>query len=133
MRDDTIWRGVIIEESLEDPSLLDDLAITGSSAAQLEEEAWLGEFKFVCVEVPDASVEVITALAAQVIKPVWYLHLVNGDQMKVIFRDKVFTLNRADVDALQAVVEYGIGQGIHPAQLDLGQLFDNPFGIYDEV
>jgi hypothetical protein len=127
MADDTVWRGVFIEESLDDPSLLDEVTVVGSSAVRLEEEAERGEFTFKRVEVPDKAFGTVIARAAQAIKPAWYLHLVSGDQMKVVFRDRVFAVSRGDASALRAVVDYGVGQGIHPAQLDLARLFDHPF------
>lgn len=124
---DTVWRGVFIEESLDDPSLLDEVTVVGSSAVRLEEEAERGEFTFKRVEVPDEACGTVIARATQAIKPAWYLHLVSGDQMKVVFRDRVFSVSRGDTRALRAVADYGAGQGIHPAQLDIAPLFDHPF------
>jgi hypothetical protein len=54
MSDDTVWRGVFIEESLADLSLLEGVTVVGSSAVRLEEEAQRGEFTFTRVEVPAA-------------------------------------------------------------------------------
>ncbi|WP_131786404.1 hypothetical protein [Protofrankia symbiont of Coriaria ruscifolia] len=129
MSDTTVWCGVLIEESLDGPALLEEVNVVGSSAVLLEEEAERGEVTFRRVEVPEASVDAVVAKAARSIKDAWYLHLVKGDQMKVVFRGKVFTLIRGDEDALRAAVAYGIRRhGIRRAQLGLARLFDQPFG-----
>ncbi|WP_261568225.1 PHP domain-containing protein [Frankia gtarii] len=127
--DHRLWRGVFIEESLENLSLLAAVNVVGASSGSLEEEGDRGEVTFRRVEVPEEAVDAVVAEAVQTIKEGWYLHLVRNDHMKVVFRGKVFSLQRGDSDALQAAVDYGVQrQGIKEAQLGLARLFADPFG-----
>ncbi len=127
----SIWRGIAVAEGFDDPRAFEKMCIVTTKIEHLEGEEAVGTFHFHHVEVNDADVDQVATLVASVIKPSWFLHLVSasGENMKVIFRDNQFNIEKGDDQAMQEVIAYGKKNGIHEDQLQLHRLFDNP---YDE-
>ena len=123
-----VWRGTLIEESLDDEELLEHVDIVDVATGTLESEEEKGEFTFHRVEVPDKELDVIVSIALKSLKSSWYFHLVKGGTMIVMFKDKKFTVNEGDEEGLQAIKDYGMAHGIHADQLHIEGLFENPFG-----
>jgi hypothetical protein len=120
------WRGVIIEESLSDLTLLNRVIIVGTVNRALEggEDSSL---RFHKVGVPESQLETLIQIARARIKSGWYIHLVNADVMKVIFSGRVFEIHAGDTDKFEEVRRYGMRQGIKEEQLGLEHLMDRPF------
>jgi hypothetical protein len=131
MTHDSVWRGVVIEESVRDLSFLGEARRVGESRSELEEESERGSFTFVRVVVPDRDVERFADAARQAIVDGggWYIHLVGPGLLLLIYPSRVFRLAQGDDRAVKEAIEYGQRvEGIHRAQLDLPYLFDHPFG-----
>lgn len=122
-----LWKGVFIEEGFEDLSALDYALIKQTDSWEFEGEVGRGKFHFHKIEVYGAKLDEFVKLAQQAIKDSWYLHLVKGDSMKVIFSEIVFNVSRGDKEQFNHIRKYAISEGIHPEQLDLERLLDNPF------
>jgi hypothetical protein len=103
--------------------------IVKEKVERLEGEEDLGEFHFYNIEVEEKDLPMAVQEATHSLRPSWYFHLVKGDQMKVMFRGKVFDVTSGDTSQLEAVKKYEMENGVHEEQIQLERLFDNP---YDE-
>ena len=120
----TTWQGVLLEESLEDKSLMDLVSIKGTSASKLEEEN--RTMTFHKVEVQDSDKQVYLDRAMHVIKPAFYTHLCRNGEMYVVFRGAMFNFRKGDPE-LKRAREYGKSIGIIEAQMPFERLVDHPF------
>jgi hypothetical protein len=102
-----IYRGIIIKESLNDPSVLDQFQVISHKLVGLENV----ETSWDIVTVENAQLEAIKSLASALKKGKWYAHFWNTDQLFVVFRDKV-------IDNREDAVVYGRALGIPDEQLD---------------
>jgi len=124
-----LWRGIAIAEGFTSDDVITRSHTVRVEKETLEGEEGRGEFNFHFIEVPDSQIDQIVSAATQTLKPSWYVHLVKEGQMIVVFKGKHFTLAKDDAIALAEVREYAIRSGVHPEQIALERLFDNP---YDE-
>jgi hypothetical protein len=124
-----VWKGVIIQEGLKDSSILEHVKIVKTDMERLEEEEGLGDFHFHKVEVNDQDLNTVVEMAMNGLRESWYMHLVNGERMKVIFSGKVFEVQKGDTNQFKKIKEYAISQGILEEQIEVERLIDNP---YDE-
>jgi len=122
-----VWKGVIIEESLEDKSLLKLARIIGTSSSTLEAEEEKGSLHFHKVEVDDAAKNEFVDKAKRSIKNSWYIHICRGETMVVIFTGKVFEFTKAQKDKLEQARSYGLSIGILKEQLPTERLIIDPY------
>jgi hypothetical protein len=122
-----MWRGVIIEESLNDKSLLEYVDVVSTKSALLEKEEFKGMFHFHNVQVPDDRIEEVVERAKAAIKDRWYIHLCKGDEMIAIYKGKDFRYTRGNADQLAKLREYGLAIGINEAQLPDDRLIEEPW------
>lgn len=120
----SMWRGVVLEESLEDKSLLKMANIVDTSVDQLENEDRVMTFRN--VEVSGSQKDSYIEKAKDKIKTGFYTHLCKDGQMIVVFRNKVFKFS-ADDPQLEKAREYGESIGIIPEQMVFEHLIDHPF------
>jgi hypothetical protein len=120
-----VWRGVIIEESLEDKSLLKLVKIVKTTESKLEGEEEKGVRHFHAVDVADEDVDMFAEWAALAIKRKWWIHLVNGKEMIIILKTRIFHYRKGDKKALNEIRCYVENQGI--LQLPDETLMDNPY------
>ncbi len=106
------YKGVIVEESLEDNRILNDLKIIDFRISKEENPA--DRWHLYTVQV---SKEEIDRLSKN-IKPKWYMHFWKGRNVIAIFKDKKFEFNFDDKSTWKPVVEYGLSLGIPKEQLD---------------
>lgn len=126
---DRLWRGVLIEESLEDLVVLKKIFIVGTERMLLEDETQGQQLQFHKIEVSESDVEDISLEVSRVIRPNWYFHLVGGSKMIVVFRDEILRAEKLNPSSIERIIDYGIAHGVPPEQIALNRLFDNP---YDE-
>lgn len=122
-----IWKGVLIEESLSDLSVLPNLNIISTRTTSLENEANRREFHFHSLEVSPNNLDEVVEFITSNIKDGWYFHLVNKEEMIVIFHNKVFNIHKNNQEEIDSARNYALSIGILREQLDLEKLFDNPF------
>ena len=125
------YTGVIIEESLENTDVLQRVAITASQVEPVTDRhktPWLSQWTLRWVEIPEAEAQ---AVAAELSRSLdrghagsWYADFRNDTHHFVIFRDKVFFVDRRSREQYQAAIRYGISLGIPEHQLDFRPLVD---------
>ena len=123
-----MWKGVIIEESLEDKSLLKLVKIVQTRLATLTNEEGKGTFFFHQVCVNDGDIDKVVDKAKRVIKPRWYMHFCRSEMIIVIFKNKVFKHMKGNDHSLYDIIKYGKSIGVNEAQLPTDRLIDDPWG-----
>jgi len=119
-----VWQGVIIEESLEDNSLLELVKIIGIKKEKMEGENKI--MTFCRIEVDDTKKDEFVQKAIKSIKQGFYLHVVKEKVMYVIFKDRMFKFSKGYPE-LEIAREYGESIGIIPEQMPFEHLIDYPF------
>lgn len=102
-------KGVVIENSLADTSILSQLDI---------EKTWQdGEWKLHAVKVTENQ---IPLLSESLNDGPWYIHLwePGKDDIQVIFKGKVITIKAKDKASWEPAITYGKSIGILEEQLD---------------
>lgn len=101
-------KGIVIENSLKDKSILKEIEITRS----WQDGTWkLHEVRITEDKVKDFS---------KVLESGWYTHFWEPGKDKVwaVFKDKIFTFNHSDKNTWEPAVDYGKSIGIIAEQLD---------------
>ena len=119
-----VWQGVLLEESLEDKSIMNLVSIKGTSVSKLEKEN--RTMTFHKVEVQDSDRQNYLDRAMHTIKPAFYTHLCKDGEMYVVFRGAMFNFRKQDPE-LNRAREYGKSIGIIPEQMPFEHLVDHPF------
>lgn len=105
----TTYRGVIVLESLRDPTIVDGLPVVAREHD--EPSGW----HLVTVELTAAQAE---ALAAELQDGPWYIHFWHGQDVIVVFKDAVFRLRHDDRSTWSPAIKHGRALGIPEEQLD---------------
>ncbi|MDP3974816.1 MAG: hypothetical protein Q8P88_00820 [Candidatus Jorgensenbacteria bacterium] len=119
------YHGAIIEESLENLDVLKDVKVV-ETKVELVTEAhktpWLKQWMLHMVEIPDDRAEAVAEKLSHALDRAhggsWYADFKNDTTHFVIFRDKVFKIDRMKKGEYDAAVEYGASLGIPRHQLD---------------
>ena len=123
-----MWKGVVIEESLDNQELLKDVKIILRKPAYLEKEEGRGKFHFDKIEVDDSKIHKVIEYAKRTLKKGWYMHLCKGDTMIIIFKDMGFEHKKGHNPSLDQIRRYGKSMDINEAQLPDDSLIDDPWG-----
>ena len=118
------WKGVIIEESLEDKSLLDLVKIKDTKKERLE-----GENRVMTlhkVEVSDKNKDDFVQKAIKSIKQSFYIHLVKNKVMYVIFKNIMYKFSKGYPE-LEEAREHGKKIGIKEEQMPFEYLLEEPW------
>ncbi len=117
--------GTIIEESLENKSVLNNVKIISTRISPVVEKhqtPWVKQWTLHKVEIAPDKAE---ALAEEVSKSLdsnhkhsWYADFKNENIHYVIYRDKVFKINRANREEYKEATKYGLALGIPDYQID---------------
>ena len=122
-----VWRGVLIEESLEGRSLLDGVVEVGYAESFLEEEENKGMMHFHQFEIPEEKKNWFIEESKKLLKDGWYTHISDGKTLVIIFRHKVFEFSIDDRQTLEAARSYGRSVGIIDDQMPFEHLVKDPF------
>ncbi|KLU63325.1 hypothetical protein CEB3_c03050 [Peptococcaceae bacterium CEB3] len=106
------YQGVIVEESLEDNRLLNEITINSVRISKDENPSDRWHLYTVSV-----SEELIDKLSKN-IKDKWYMHFWEEKNVIAIFKGKIFKFNYDDKGSWKAATEYGLSIGIPHEQLD---------------
>ncbi len=117
------YRGVIIEESLDNKDILKKVKIVSTKVEKVTTEPqtpWLSQWTLHTVEINQEKADEIARLISQSLEREhdWYADFNNGERFYVIFTDKVFTYKKGDKEGRQKAVDYGLSLGIPDYQLD---------------
>jgi hypothetical protein len=118
------YRGVIIEESLESKDVLKDIKILSTETEKVEahhETPWLSQWTKHEVEIPETEAGEIAEKIARALDPdhggSWYADFKNDTHHYIIYRDKVFHVDRKSKAEYDEAEEYGLSLGIPADQL----------------
>jgi hypothetical protein len=119
------YRGVIIEESLEDKSILGELRILETEVEKVTDRSktpWLKLWTKHTVEVPEAEAQAVAERLAKIIDRKhggsWYADFKNQRFHYIIFRDRIFRVDRRSKQQYDEVNRFGEALGIPSYQLD---------------
>ncbi|MEI6296864.1 MAG: hypothetical protein WCO84_04440 [bacterium] len=107
------YRGTIIEESLSDNRVLNNVEITSLKIS--EEENPQDRWHLYTVSV---SREDIEKLSCFIKAGKWYMHFWKDREIIAVFKDKVFDFNYDNKDSWKNAVDHGLSLGIPREQLD---------------
>ncbi|MBM2820391.1 MAG: hypothetical protein HW405_151 [Candidatus Berkelbacteria bacterium] len=117
--------GTIIEESLEDKSILENVKILSTKVEDVTEKhqtPWLEKWTLDKVEVEESKVDEVSQKISESIDEShdhpWYADYKNKDWHYIIFPHKIFKIARADASGYAAAKRYGISLGIPEYQVD---------------
>lgn len=105
-------KGCIVEESLEDNRILNNIEIVKVriTSDDAEEERW---------HIYDAFLsESDIDLIHRNLKQAWFMHIWNENKMIVLFRDRRFDVEADNKKTWMPAIEYGLSLGIPKEQLE---------------
>lgn len=113
-----VWKGCFISESLVDPTILNNyhcskIRITGADLP-IDDKGTKGRWHMYWIEVDVDSFHTFE----QNMKYNWYGHFWKGNNIKAIFENRIFDLEKEDKTTWTEAIEYGKTQGIPEEQLD---------------
>lgn len=117
------YTGVIIEESLADQSILKDVKIVSTKTEAVTAEhktPWLEQWTLHTVEVPEDRAESTAREISASLDHAhsWYADFKNDSTHFIIFRDKIFKVDRSKPEQYAEAVKHGLALGIPEYQLD---------------
>ena len=117
--------GVIIEESLEEKNVLHRIKIAKTKIEQVTEKhktPWIKKWTLYTVEILEEQVDAIAKELSKSLdsKHNWYADFKNDKFHYIIFRNKIFKIDRSkkEQERYAKVTKYGISLGIPDYQLD---------------
>lgn len=118
------YRGTIIEESLEDKSVLTKATIISTKVEQVvpsHKTPWLKQWTLHTVEIPENIAEELAqeiSFSFDKQHPGWYVDYKNERFHYIIYAGKVFKVDRQDPILYKEAKQYGISIGIPEYQVD---------------
>ena len=118
------YKGVIIEESLSDKSVLTDVKILSTKVEPVTEEhktPWVKQWTLHDVEIPaERAAEVAEKISKALDREHnWYADYKTDTEHYVIYRNKVFHItDRSEKKQYDEATKYGISVGIPDYQVD---------------
>ena len=117
------FKGVIIEESLENKEILKKVKIIKTNTEEVTEEhktPWIKQWTLHDVEIEQGKAEEIAEELSLALdsKHNWYADFKNNAVHFIIFRNKVFRMDRTSKKQYDKAREYGISLGIQEYQVD---------------
>jgi hypothetical protein len=115
--------GVIIEESLENKDILKNIKILSTEIEQVTEEhktPWIKQWTLHSVEIPEEQADETAKIISQALESEhnWYADFKNKSTHYIIFRNKVFKIDRTSKEQYDEAKQYGIALGIPEYQVD---------------
>lgn len=117
------FTGTIIDESLKDKTILADLKILKTGVEPVTEKdntPWLKQWTIHMVEIPEEQAQAMAEKVSRALEgehSCWYADFKNDKLHYIVFKDRVFTIERANGD-YAGVKAYGLAQGIPEHELD---------------
>ena len=118
------FQGIIIDESLVDKLVLDDVRIVSTKVELVTKNhrtPWVKQWTMHEVKVDSKGAEQVAERISKALdsKHQWYADFKTDKEHYIIYRDKVFHVtNRSDKMQYEAATKYGISLGIPDYQVD---------------
>jgi len=118
------FQGVIIEESLQDKSVLQDVTILSTKVEAVTDDhrtPWIKQWTLHTIEFPEHHADEIADKLSSAIDSYypgsWYADFKNDNLHYIVFKERVFKVNLQN-PIYRDAMEYGISIGIPSHQLD---------------
>jgi hypothetical protein len=120
---DKNYIGVIIEESLEKKDILKNIKIIKTKIEQVTEKhktPWLSQWTLHTIEIMENQADIIAENLSNSLdsKHNWYADFKNNSYHYIIFRHKIFFIDRKSKKQYDEARNYGISLGIPEYQVD---------------
>ncbi len=117
------FNGIIIEESLENKDVLKKVKILKTDVEQVTDEhktPWIKQWTLHTIEILGNQADNIAEEISKALdsKHDWYADFKNNKFHYIIFRNKIFKVDRSKPEQYQDVAKYGVSLGIPDYQLD---------------
>ena len=117
------YQGVIIEESLEQADVLNDVRVISTKVEPVTEKhqtPWLKQWTLHTVEIPEGSAdEIAREISADLEKEHhWYADYKNDKYHYIVYRGKIFKVDLQNPILYKDAKQYGIFLGIPEYQVD---------------
>ena len=117
------YKGVIIEESLENKDILKDVKILETKVEEVTEEhktPWIKQWTLHTVEIPENQVKNVAEKISKALDSEhdWYADFKNDTHHYIIFRNKIFFVDKQSKEQYDEAKKYGISLGIPEYQVD---------------
>lgn len=115
--------GVIIEESLERKDVLKKVKTVKTKVEKVTEKhntPWVKKWTLHTVEIPEGNIDAIVKELSESLdsRHAWYADFKNAYTHYIIFRNRVFKVDRSKKEQYDEVTRYGVSLGIPDYQLD---------------
>jgi hypothetical protein len=118
------YKGVIIEESLEDTSVLKEVNILKTKVEKVTEKhktPYLKQWTLHTIEIPEEKADEVSEKLSRSFDKKhldWYADFKNDIFHYIVYPDKVFKIDRSKPEEYKKATEYGISIGIPDYQVD---------------
>lgn len=128
------YRGDIIEESLSNKNILKEVNIISTRVEKVTDEhktPWLSQWTLDTIEVDDSQADNLAEKLSRSLDPEhsWYIDYRNDKYHFVIFKNKVFKLDRSKKSDYDEMIKYGLSVGTPDYQLP--NFSDLPIDVLD--
>ena len=117
------YKGVIIEESLENKDILKDVKILETKVEEVTEghkTPWIKQWTLHTVEIPENQAKDVAEKISKALdsKHDWYADFKNDTHHYIIFRNKIFFVDKQSKEQYDEAKKYGISLSIPEYQVD---------------
>lgn len=117
-----VFSGIIIEESLIDTHILKEVRVfdtTIQMVSKRHKTPWLNQWTLKHIEIMEEDADKMAEKISASLDPYhpWFAHFESSGLQYLIFRGKIFKLDRFSSHQYEAVVSYGLSIGIDPVFL----------------
>tara|TARA_Y100000310_G_C20123763_1_gene552682 strand:- start:140 stop:535 length:396 start_codon:yes stop_codon:yes gene_type:complete len=117
------FKGVIIEESLIDKRVLDGVEIVNTRVEEVTEKhktPWVNQWTLHTVNVSKDKVDLVAEEISESLdsKHNWYADFKDNETHYIIYRNKIFKVDRSSKGQYEEATRYGISLGIPKHQVD---------------
>jgi len=123
MPNNSSFVGAIIEESLENKLILKKVRVLSTKIEKVTEKhrtPWISQWTLHTIEIPENRAKEIAEKISKSLdsKHVWYADFKNDKTHFIIFRNKIFKIDRTSKEQYEEATKYGISLGIPEYQVD---------------
>lgn len=117
------YKGVIIEESLQNKDILKDVKILETKVEDVTEEhktPWIKQWTLHTVGIPENQAKDVAEKISEALdsEHAWYADFKNDTHHYIIFRNKTFFVDKQSKEQYDEAKKYGISLGIPEYQVD---------------
>ena len=120
------YKGTIIEESLENNKVLKSVKIISTRVEKVtkrDKTPWIKQWTLHTVEIPENKAQDVAGEIAKALdsEHSWYADFKTKKRHLIIFKNKVFDINRTKAEDYEKARQYGIKLGIPKYQLEFSE------------